>query len=188
MSICSQATCVKEEDGTTANPKFRPWDSLPSQEALALISPAPVVSSTGSREHRLMYISPCGLWSQSHPTFKPVQTARATGNGQGCIYSHTVFIQRCCFAQITMSFLHRIGHNSLFFPRVSRGTCKMNPSPGEGRGTLHPLFSSFLCEKCTVLCKGFLGVFSRGQGGWGSTKSDPLGKPFILQTGSLQAH
>lgn len=31
-------------------------------------------------------------------------SCRATGNGHGCIYSHIVFIQRCCFAEIIMSF------------------------------------------------------------------------------------
>lgn len=44
----------------------------------------------GCQQHRkqrawLMYMSPCGLWSQPHPTFPPAQAARATGNGRGYI-------------------------------------------------------------------------------------------------------
>lgn len=73
-----------------------------------------------------MYMSPCGLWSQLHPTFKPTQAARATGNGRGYIYSHTVFIQRCCFAQITVNFF--IGRGHVHSLRASWGAAHPNHS------------------------------------------------------------
>lgn len=82
-------------------------------------NPAP-----GCQQHRkqrawLMYMSPCGLWPQPRPTLEPAQAARATGNGRGCIYSHIVFIQRCCFAQIMMSVFTGRGHGICLFRRAS---------------------------------------------------------------------
>lgn len=82
------------------------------------------LGSPGCLLHRkqrawLMYMSPCGLWSQPHPTFESAQATRATGNGQGYIYSHIVFIQRCCFAQIIMSFFSGRGHGICLFRRAS---------------------------------------------------------------------
>lgn len=80
-------------------------------------------SSPGCWQHRkqralLMYMSLCGFWSQPHPTFKPAQAARATGNGQECIYSHIVFIQSCCFEQIIMNFFTGRGHSVCPFLRA----------------------------------------------------------------------
>ena len=82
-----------------------------------------------------MYMSLCGFWSRPHPTFKPAQAARATGNGQGCIYSHTVFIQKCCFAPIIMNFVMGRGLAICLFCRAFRSDYKLNLSTREGRGT-----------------------------------------------------
>lgn len=102
-------------------PKSGLGGSLPLGSRHGSTGPA----SPACQQHRkqralLVHMSPCGFWSRSHPAFKPAQADRAAGNGQGCIYSHMVFIQRCCFAQITMNFFMGRGHSTCLFCGASR--------------------------------------------------------------------
>lgn len=105
-------------------------------------------SSPGYELHRkqrvwLMYMSLCGLWSQPHPTFKPASCKSNRKWPRVYIYSHIVFIQRCCFAQIIMNFFTRRGHGMCRFRRASWRACKINHPTWEGRGILH-LFGFFI--------------------------------------------
>lgn len=103
---------------------LRPPRQLPQQCRLF----QPRLSQHRKQRALLMYLSLCGFWSKPHPTFEPAQAARVTGNGQGSIHSHIVFIQRCCFAQIIMNFFTGKGHGIGLFCRASLGACKTNLS------------------------------------------------------------
>lgn len=119
---CSQATCSQRKEMTAFSPCPPPHSGLKGSLSLGStrVSPAEFVSSTGSRGHGLRYVSPCGLWSQPHPYLQACSSCESNRK-RPSIYSHIVFIQRCCFAQIIMSFLHWEGTRHVPFPQGLQG-------------------------------------------------------------------
>lgn len=92
-------------------------------------------------------------------------SCRATGNDHGIyIYSHIVFIQRCCFAQIITCFFTGRRLGICIFLGVSQVLVKLISPPEKEEGPFASLVSSFSrwTDPCIFFPKGFPDPFSRG--------------------------
>ena len=146
-SLCSEATRSQLRMGVHLTDTDTPgqtsgapclWAALSSARLVPLRRSAAPEAEGTANVHVTMR-----LMAAASPHLRPTN-CRATGNDHGIyIYSHTVFIQRCCFAQIIMCFFTGRRLGICVFLGASQVLVKLISPPEKEEGPFASLVSSF---------------------------------------------